>query len=67
MHLSHTCQNIAVIPYALQQMLMDAFMMRGYLFHDAGVTESSGVELGPLPLLVPGLGGRNQFEVREVA
>ena len=35
---------------------MDDGDSRGYLFHNVNVTESSGVELGPLPLPVQGLG-----------
>jgi hypothetical protein len=52
---------------AVQQMLMDAWVSRGYLFHNACVTESCGVEEGPLPLLVSGAWGRNQIEARKVA
>jgi hypothetical protein len=36
---------------ALHQMLIDGFVMCGYLFHNACMTESFGVDLGPLPLL----------------
>ncbi len=46
---------------------MDDEVRRGYPFHNARVTESLAVELGPLPLLVLGLRGRNQIEAREVA
>jgi hypothetical protein len=38
----------------------------GYPFHNAGVTESYGVELGPVPLLAMGLGGRIRIEAREI-
>jgi hypothetical protein len=48
-------------------MLIDASLMRGYLFRDAGVTRIIGVELGPLPLLGWERGGRNLLEAREVA
>jgi hypothetical protein len=45
---------------------MDDPESQGYLFDNATMTESCGVELGPLPLPVSGLAGRNQIEVREV-
>jgi hypothetical protein len=45
---------------------MDDKDSHNYLFQNGRMTESCGVEMGPLPL-VPGLGGRNQLEAREVA
>jgi hypothetical protein len=41
---------------AVPKMLIDASVTRGYLFHDAAVTESFGVVLGPLPPSGKGLG-----------
>ena len=46
---------------------MDGSDSHGYLFDDATVTESFGVELGPLPLPDPGLGEGTKIEAREVA
>jgi hypothetical protein len=37
-----------------------------YFFIDAGMTESFGVELGPLPLPASGAWGRDQLEACEV-
>jgi hypothetical protein len=37
-----------------------------YFFIDAGMTESFGVELGPLPLPVWGAWGRDQLEACDV-
>jgi len=47
--------------------LIDAWVNRRYLFHNAGVTESCGVEVWPLPLSGFGAWGRNQIEAREIA
>ena len=46
---------------------MDDAGQHGYRFDNASVTESCRVELGPLPLLVLGLWGRNRIEACEVA
>jgi hypothetical protein len=37
---------------------MDGEVCHGYPFDNVGMTESTGVELGPLPLPVPGLAGK---------
>jgi len=66
MQLSHTRHNFVRISWRCSKMLIDAYLTGGYPFHNAGVTESLGVELGPLPLLAMGLGGRNRIEAREV-
>ena len=52
---------------ARSQGTMDDMDSHSYLFHNGCITESCGVEMRPLPLLVSGLGGRNQLEAREVA
>jgi hypothetical protein len=67
MHLKVTPPKYRIDVRAMQQMLIDALVSPSYLFHNACVTESCGVEEGPLPLLVSGAWGRNQIEAREVA
>jgi hypothetical protein len=53
---------------AVQQRFYGRYGIARVLFHDAGVTESSGVELGPLPLLAfTGLGEGTNFEASVVA
>jgi hypothetical protein len=52
---------------APQQMSMDEVAARGYFLITPLQWESFGVELGPLPLLGLGLGGRNHLEVCEIA
>jgi hypothetical protein len=65
--LRHTCGNIAYFGWRCRKGSMDGSDSRGYLFDDATVTESFGVELGPLPLPDPGLGEGTKIEAREVA
>ena len=50
-----------------RQGIMDDTGQHGYRFDNASMTESCRVEVGPLPSLGLGLGGRNQIEVCEVA
>jgi hypothetical protein len=46
-----------------RQGIMDDTGQYGYRFRNASMTESRRGEVGPLPSLPEGLGGRNQIEV----
>jgi hypothetical protein len=67
-HLRHILENIACSEWRCSKGSMDDADSHGYRFDNAVMTESYGVELGPLPLpvFVLGLGGRNRIEAREV-
>jgi hypothetical protein len=51
-------RNINGLKWQRSKGSMDDEDCRGYPFDNAGMTESFGVELGPLPLLVLGLAGK---------
>src|SRR6202158_6025949 len=55
-YLRHTLINIACFGWRCSKGPMDDSPARRYPFHNACITESSGVELGPLPPLAMGLG-----------
>jgi hypothetical protein len=57
-YLRHTLENIACFEWRCSKGSMDDKVSHGYPFHNANMTESVGVEPGPLPLLVFGLGGK---------
>ena len=60
--------NIRSFTVAVQQRFYRRFAASTVTFLiTLAMTESCRVEVGPLPLLVSGLGGRNQIEVCEVA
>jgi hypothetical protein len=67
MHLSDTAELLQLFGGGAANVNRRFCDKRLPFFTTPDVTESSGVEPGPLPPLFPGLGGRIYFEVCEVA
>jgi hypothetical protein len=57
-YLRHTLENIACFGWQCSKGSMDDRVSHGYPSHNACMTESFGVELGPLPLLGFGVLGK---------
>src|SRR5713226_6809862 len=66
-YLSHTVENIACLGWHCNRGPMDDRVSHGYPFHNAFMTESSGVDEWGHCHCSPGYGGRNQLEARKVA
>src|SRR5713226_442553 len=66
-YLSHTVRNIACLGWHCNRGPMDDRVSHGYPFHNAFMTESSGVDDGAIATALLGMGGRNQLEARKVA